>query len=105
LEIAQRVGDAESLARGVLVHADAPREPRGAGGGSGVRPVAAVVELADQDELSVGRGVEVRRERGELFFGSLGIEGGLVFALGGRVRLGERVVVDVEHGLDDRTWV
>ncbi|MCU0676723.1 MAG: hypothetical protein MUE69_28505 [Myxococcota bacterium] len=47
----------------------------------------------------------MRRERGELFFGSLGIEGGLVFALGGRVRLGERVVVDVEHGLDDRTWV
>jgi hypothetical protein len=59
--------------------------------------VAAVVELADQDELSVGRGVEVRGEGGELFFGGCGGERGLVFAIGGRVVLGECGGVDVEH--------
>ena len=96
-EVAQRVGDAESLPRGVLVHADAPREPRGAGGGSRVRPVAALVELADQNELSVGRGVEVGGEGGELFFGGVGIECGLVLAIRERVGLGEGGGVDVEH--------
>ncbi len=95
-EVAQRVRDAESFAGGVLVHADAPREPRGAGGGSGVGPVAAVVELADQDELSVGRGVEMRGEGGELFFGGCGVER-LFLAIGGVVVLVLRVVFDVEH--------
>jgi hypothetical protein len=65
--------------------------------------VAAVVELADQDELSVGRGVEVGRQRGELFFGGLGIEG-VFLASGGVFVLVQRVGFDVEHSGTIARW-
>lgn len=59
--------------------------------------MAAVVELADQDELSIRGGVEVGGERGELFFGGRGVEVRLFFSIGARVVLVQCAVVDVEH--------
>ena len=61
----ERAGDADPLAGGAQVEADAPAEPGGAGGEAGV-PAAAGVELADEGEQPGGRGVEVRGQLGDL---------------------------------------
>ena len=62
---AECVRDPDSLSRGTQVEADAPRQPLCARAEARV-PTRPRVELADQVEKPRGRGVEVRRQLGDL---------------------------------------
>jgi len=64
-QAAERTGDADALAGGAGVEADAPGEPGGTGR-EAVTPAFPGVELTDEVEEAGGGGVEVRRQLGDL---------------------------------------
>jgi hypothetical protein len=65
-ELAQRAGDADALAGGDGVEADAPGEPVGTAEGALALPCTRLVEGADAGEEMVGGGVEASGGAGDL---------------------------------------
>jgi hypothetical protein len=62
----ERAGDAHLLPGGIEADAAAPVEPVGAGDDAPAGPALAAVELGDEHQQAVGRGVDVGGEGGDL---------------------------------------